>query len=798
VDSSRRLTRVIAALALTMGGAVASVLHAPPARAAPTTDLVISEFRVRGPGGANDEFIEIANRGPAEHAVASSSGTGYGVAASDGATRCSIPDGTVIPSFGHYLCVNSKAYSLSKYPAGNFTTAIGDATYTTDIADNAGIALFDNNTGGTSYDLAHRIDAVGSTNEANTLYKEGNGYPALVPFSIDYSFYRNLSTRAISTIDLQTTTPGVPKDTNDNASDFVFVDTNGTSAGAGQRLGAPGPENLSSPVVNGGLAVSLLDPCVSALAAPNVVRDPTAGPNDTSSFGTYEFRRTITNNTGGNVTRLRLRVADVRTFPAPSGTADMRVISSSPGVVSVDRAPCGSDTSDITVQGSTLDQPASQVNGGGFNSSLSVGAITLVNPLVPGASVHVRLLVGLEQTGSNAVRIVAEAVTGGTVTTPALSCLGGETPNMCNRPPTAVDDGPAATSEDTPLTVDTPGVLSNDTDADSDSLKAGLVTSPAHGTLDLAPDGSYTYTPATDYHGPDSFTYNAHDPDSASPATATVTLQVNPVNDLPVAVDDGPATTSEDTPLTVDTPGVLSNDTDADSDSLKAELVTSPAHGTLDLAPDGSYTYTPATDYHGPDSFTYKAHDPDSASPATATVTLQVNSVNDLPAPPRMCAGRTATLVGTVGDDLLTGTARADVIIAGAGNDVINGLGGDDVICARGGNDRINAGSGIDRLYGGPGRDQLFGADGDDTIAGGASRDLLFAADGDDIMAGNAGRDFVVGGPGNDRLRGGPHADALLGGRGDDGLWGGAGNDLLDGGPGSDHLYTGPGDRTVG
>jgi VCBS repeat-containing protein len=700
VDSSRRLTRVIAALALTMGGAVASVLHAPPARAAPTTDLVISEFRVRGPGGANDEFIEIANRGPAEHAVASSSGTGYGVAASDGATRCSIPDGTVIPSFGHYLCVNSKAYSLSKYPAGNFTTAIGDATYTTDIADNAGIALFDNNTGGTSYDLAHRIDAVGSTNEANTLYKEGNGYPALVPFSIDYSFYRNLSTRAISTIDLQTTTPGVPKDTNDNASDFVFVDTNGTSAGAGQRLGAPGPENLSSPVVNGGLAVSLLDPCVSALAAPNVVRDPTAGPNDTSSFGTYEFRRTITNNTGGNVTRLRLRVADVRTFPAPSGTADMRVISSSPGVVSVDRAPCGSDTSDITVQGSTLDQPASQVNGGGFNSSLSVGAITLVNPLVPGASVHVRLLVGLEQTGSNAVRIVAEAVTGGTVTTPALSCLGGETPNMCNRPPTAVDDGPA--------------------------------------------------------------------------------------------------TTSEDTPLTVDTPGVLSNDTDADSDSLKAELVTSPAHGTLDLAPDGSYTYTPATDYHGPDSFTYKAHDPDSASPATATVTLQVNSVNDLPAPPRMCAGRTATLVGTVGDDLLTGTARADVIIAGAGNDVINGLGGDDVICARGGNDRINAGSGIDRLYGGPGRDQLFGADGDDTIAGGASRDLLFAADGDDIMAGNAGRDFVVGGPGNDRLRGGPHADALLGGRGDDGLWGGAGNDLLDGGPGSDHLYTGPGDRTVG
>ena len=105
------------------------------------------------------------------------SGTGYGVAASDGTTRCSIPNGTVIPARGHYLCVNSVAYSLGAYPAGNGTTATGDATYTTDIPDNAGIALFNNNTGGGNYILANRLDAVGSTSEANTLYKEGTGYP---------------------------------------------------------------------------------------------------------------------------------------------------------------------------------------------------------------------------------------------------------------------------------------------------------------------------------------------------------------------------------------------------------------------------------------------------------------------------------------------------------------------------------------------------------------------------------------------------------------------------------------------
>ena len=92
---------------------------------------------------------------------------------------------------GHYLCTNSGGYSLASYPAGNGTTATGDATYTTDIPDNAGIAIFNNDTGGGSYSLANRLDAVGSTSEANTLYKEGSGHLTLMPSSIEYSFYRD-------------------------------------------------------------------------------------------------------------------------------------------------------------------------------------------------------------------------------------------------------------------------------------------------------------------------------------------------------------------------------------------------------------------------------------------------------------------------------------------------------------------------------------------------------------------------------------------------------------------------------
>ena len=82
-------------------------LHVTPTVALPeATTLVISEFRVRGPNGANDEFIEIYNGTGADHTVAGG-GSGYAVVASDGTARCVIPNGTVIPNRGHYLCVNS-------------------------------------------------------------------------------------------------------------------------------------------------------------------------------------------------------------------------------------------------------------------------------------------------------------------------------------------------------------------------------------------------------------------------------------------------------------------------------------------------------------------------------------------------------------------------------------------------------------------------------------------------------------------------------------------------------------------
>jgi hypothetical protein len=438
------------------------------------SQLVISEFRLRGPNGANDEFIEIYNNLDNGVIVLSPDSSGYSIAASDGVVRCVIPNETLIPARGHFLCANSVGYSLAAHPAGNGTTATPDATFTTNIPDNAGIALF-TTSNPANFNLSTRFDAVGSTSEPNALYKEGAGYPALIPFSIDYSFYRSYCPVSASGAG-PVCTPGataIPQDTNDNARDFVFVDTNGTSAGAGQRLGAPGPENRSGPTHLQdfpGIAHAPFDPAQADNVAPNVARDFTSDPPNNSTFGTLSIRRTWTNNTGFgvDVSRLRFRVAEVETFPAPAGTADLRPRTSTAIVVT------RTDGSTATVQGTTLEQPPQQPNGGGFNSSLSAANISLATPLPPGGSISVQFLFGIQQTGCYKVGIFAESsqsfptgggsdlfVVAGNTDGPNENCPAAPTPTPTPTPSAT----PTPTPTPTPRPPPTP-CEGNDTDGD--------------------------------------------------------------------------------------------------------------------------------------------------------------------------------------------------------------------------------------------------------------------------------------------------------------------------------------------
>ena len=392
------------------------------AGASAVSPLRISEFRERGQNGANDEYVELINLSDSALTVASFDGSsGYGVVASDGFLRCVVPNVTSIPAYGHYLCANSVAYSLSTYPSGDGTTATANATFTTDIPDNAGIALFAVSNAA-NFTLINRLDAVGSSSEANTLYKEGTGYPALTPFPINYAFVRDDCGKsgAVNTLN-PCRYHGVPGDTNNNTADFVFVDTNGTSAGAGQRLGTPGPQNLGSPTGGrAGIESTPLDTCVYRNATPNRVRDFTSVPANNATFGTLDIRRTYTNATAAPLTRLRFRVVDLNTFPAASGFSDLRPTTSTDIVVNVDRPPCGSGTSNITVRGTTLEQPPNQPNGGGFNTSFGVPGVSAATPLAAGATIDVHFLFGIQQAGMYRLDVVPEALPAG----------GGRDPNL--------------------------------------------------------------------------------------------------------------------------------------------------------------------------------------------------------------------------------------------------------------------------------------------------------------------------------------------------------------------------------
>ena len=196
-----------------------------------------------------------------------------------------------------------------------------------------------------------------------------------------------------------------------------------------------------------------------------------------------------------------------------------------------------------------------------------------------------------------------------------------------NDAPVAVDDNYSVNWNKT-LMVVAPGVLANDTDVDHDRLTAALVSSPSHGTLALYAEGSFMYTPAANYVGSDSFTYWASD-GMLNSNVATVTLTVHWENHAPVAADDVFAV-DEDQVLSSAVPGVLINDIDSDGDPLTAELVSGPAHGTLDLHPNGSFVYTPTANYNGLDSFAYRAND-GLATSNVATVTITINPVVDLP-----------------------------------------------------------------------------------------------------------------------------------------------------------------------
>ncbi|WP_319639002.1 tandem-95 repeat protein [Vibrio parahaemolyticus] len=175
--------------------------------------------------------------------------------------------------------------------------------------------------------------------------------------------------------------------------------------------------------------------------------------------------------------------------------------------------------------------------------------------------------------------------------------------------------------EDTPTIIN---VLGNDTFEGKDKVVSlDAENGPKNGTVIVNNDGTVTYTPDDNYVGKDTFTYVVTS--GGVSESTTVTVNVTPVNDAPVAKDDI-ATTQEDTAVTID---VLSNDTDVDGDKLSIQSATVPeAQGKVEIV-DGKLVFTPAENFNGHAEITYTVTD--GALTDQATVKVTVNAVNDTP-----------------------------------------------------------------------------------------------------------------------------------------------------------------------
>lgn len=365
-----------------------------PAVASPG-QVIITELRLRGGVGANDEYVELYNNTNANITVSTSDGSdGWALDGPVGGTRVNlgvVPVGTVIPARGHYLLA-AASFSLNSRATADFFYS---TTAANGVDDNTGVALY-STSNRANFAAGNRLDAAGFVG-APIEDREGAGFPNIATNDGDYALVRKLDST------------GLYVDTTNNANDFVLVSPTGVVGATAATLGAPGPENLASPIQrNAQIRATFVDPTVSSSLPPNRVRDTTeTGVN--KNFGTLIIRRRFTNNTGQTLTRLRFRIMDITTLNsagAGPGQADIRALNSGDVLIMA-----------LTIKGTTVELPPTQLLGGGLNSALNVTLPDVgLAPLVGGVcvsgqcTIDVQFKVGVVQNGAYRFFVNVEAL----------------------------------------------------------------------------------------------------------------------------------------------------------------------------------------------------------------------------------------------------------------------------------------------------------------------------------------------------------------------------------------------------
>lgn len=233
------------------------------------------------------------------------------------------------------------------------------------------------------------------------------------------------------------------------------------------------------------------------------------------------------------------------------------------------------------------------------------------NGTLSGTEPNVTFTPNLNFTGSDSFTFrVNDGTTDSNVATVSLNL----TPITNNDP--VANDQTVVLNEDVPTLI----VLSA-TDIDGDVLTYSIVTPPANGILS-GTGSNRTYTPNLNYNGSDSFTFRVND-GTVNSNIATVSITVNAVNDAPIANPQS-VTTQEDTEKEITLTG-----SDAEGSTLTYTIVSQPAHGTV-TGTGATVTYTPALNYTGSDSFTFRVNDGTTNS-SVATVSINVTPVQDAP-----------------------------------------------------------------------------------------------------------------------------------------------------------------------
>ncbi|TMJ18158.1 MAG: tandem-95 repeat protein, partial [Alphaproteobacteria bacterium] len=373
-----------------------------------------------------------------------------------------------------------------------------------------------------------------------------------------------------------------------------------------------------------------------------------------------------------------------------------------------------------------------------------------------------------------------------------------------NDAPAAPATGSVTTAEDSASAATAIGASDVDGDTLSYSVKPGF--GAAHGGVSFnQAAGTYTYTPAANYNGSDSFTILVSDGNGGTTEQA-VSVNVTPVNDAPTAPPTSSVSTGEDTPSAAT--AINASDIDGDTLNYSVKPGFGAAHGSVSFnQAAGTYTYNPAANYTGSDSFTILVSDGHGGTVEQA-VSVSVSPVNDAPTgvtgtlqANEYATNGTAvgTVVGqdpdsssftyqlvdnaggrfgmdnaghvTVADGLLLDYEQAnhhtiqvkvtddqgafatyaiDVQVNDIHGENVTGDARDNIFVGGIEADILNGADGNDSLYGGGGQDQLTGGNGDDVLSGGAGDDIIDGGDGQDILQGGLGHDTLSGGAGND------------------------------------------------